>query len=157
MRWLFSIFVFLITLTAGSAQEPRLNDPKMLVGAWKIGADSGAPAREAGMMSVQADGRILIAGGDRINRQQTPATVSDQEAVALYRKTIVFAGKYSASPGAHGILEKMTIEIDEATDPSLIGKRIDVGLKVHSAERFATGVPEMGSAVLNNIWVKARP
>jgi hypothetical protein len=123
---------------------PGQFDPKSLLGSWRIGSeDRQEPNRDKfGVMTIQADGRIVISAGDRLGTDQSTQSISEQEAARHYRRAIVLAGTYAVSSD----MPEMVIQVDEASDPYLIGKSLKIVMKPHlPGERIA-----MGPRVINN-------
>jgi hypothetical protein len=143
------------------AQHVDLNDPKLLVGSWTMGEDPGAPARDRiGVMSIQGDasggGRVLIAAVYRLREHQTLASVTDEEAAQLYRKSIVLTGLYKVHPSEQPELKNMQIWIDQASDPQLIGRSLTFKLMINpGGQRIGMGAP--GINILEYIWWRVAP
>lgn len=153
MKYLSLAFAFLIAAALpGSAQTGRGNN-EFLIGTWMIGTDSGQPSREVGVMSINADGRIVIAASDRVSRQQTGASTK-KDSGEFERHTVIIAGTYTLPTGSLDAASRLTIRVEELTDPRFIGKTLEVGIKMHSNTRIAINVDGYDQLTINNIWVK---
>jgi hypothetical protein len=130
-------------LASAKSNADLVGAPQAILGTWRIGTDAGGRDLVAGVMTIEPDGRVVIAMSGRLNDDASTASVPDAEAARLYRATTIVAGTYRVlrSPGRPADTEpRIEVVVADANAERLIGAHVQLGFKIHGDRRIATGV-----------------